>query len=843
MKRKGLLSKQKKVILIFSFISVYVSLLLFYHNNASAQTANTAWPMFRQNPQHTGQRTSTADNEPQIVKEKFTPIETGVGFITDITSSPTIAGDGTIFIGSLAKDFFAIDSNEGKIVGTFTTFNSVFSTPSVGESGNIYVGSWDGILYELKYNGTATGFSLENFVQASSEEFGHLSGVVEDGDLGGPIQGASVSVSGKTGFTDVNGEFFVDNITKGNHEVIVSAGGKDCSRSFSADICGFQFEQSTGIITLHDFVINVDALGNAEQVCPEVPTITVGGCVGIICSNEQTSIETTIPLPTDLGGMRNLRTFNENLLVENGISCSPLIGFNNWVYWGSQNGRFYGWDLDGQCIFFKQLGGPIVASPAQSLDGTVYVITLNGELSAFNPDFSEVFTTPFVAGGEVKSSPAIGIDGTIFFGSLDNNLYAVLPDGTLKWTFPTGGVVISSPAISRDGTIYIGSGDGNLYAIEDLGVENVEKKWEFEAGSEIAGSSASIGRDGTIYIGIGGEFPKLLAVNSEGFLKWCFNTENGITSTPAIDNNGTIFVGSFDGKVYAFENKEGVPGSFSISGKVLSSSDNNSLEDALIELTKVSAEEINCEEPFSGNTRSTSDGTYEIKNIPSGFYNISVSMDGFTSFSEELEDELTGNLSNQDFILDPVEEEAITIQSVSFTSEIDTESCLPLRVKFKNTSSVIPVTAPIEFTWNFGDGETSNLKDPEHEYTETGVFTVELRIQLSGTNLGGTASELIEVSDPPCARFKPLSVKVKFGQAVAFQDLSKTSEGEEVSRREWRFSFNRRLSKIPRENTTENKDPVHEFFRLGEHSVSLFVQQSDGKDDKEFGTVTVVNEL
>lgn len=805
-----------------------------------SQTADTPWPMFRQNPQHTGQRGINAEsNEPQIVREKYPAINTGPGFVTDITSSPSIDPDGTVFIGSLAKDFFAINPDIGAITGTFTTFNSIFSSPAIGENGNIYIGSWDGILYELRFEGGK--FNLINFVQARAEDFGHLSGRVVDGDTERVIGDASVVIAGRVGITASDGTFFIDNIPKGVHEGIVSASGKDCNRTFTAEICGFQHEQNTGDITLHDFVI-IDVATGATG-CPELPAINIGGCGGIICSNEQTVIEDVSPLPAVPAEIKKLKTFNPNLLVENGISSSPLIGFNNWVYWGSQNHRFYGWDLDGECIFFKELGGPIVASPAQSLDGTVYVITQNGELHAFNPDFSSVFDTPFKADGEVRSSPAIGVDGTIYFGSLDNNLYAVQPDARLKWKFSTGGFIVSSPAIDRNGTIYVGSGDGNLYAVEDRGVGDPFSKWTFPAGSEIAGSSPSIGKDGTIYIGIGGDFPKILAITKDGFLKWCIDTVNGVTSTPAIAEDGSIFVGSFDGRVYALEDRDGVIGSFNISGKITNSKNNEPVEGALIELTKVVAGgDILCADPFAASATSDKGGLYLIEGIPAGIYDITVSHKDFKNISENAI-AVEGDIANKDFSLAPATKDGIEIVRVSFKTEVDPDTCFPLLIRFSDTSVVNPPTTPIEHSWNFGDGGSSNLKNPEHEYTNTGQFTAELRIQSPGTNIGSSTSTLIVVKEPPCARFKPTSIRIKPGQQVSFEDLSKTSEGEEIKRREWLFSFNRLLSdRLPRNRSTE-KNPTHEFLRTGEHSVSLFIQQSDGKEDKAFGTVTVVNEF
>ena len=82
----------------------------------------------------------------------------------------------------------------------------------------------------------------------------------------------------------------------------------------------------------------------------------------------------------------------------------------------------------------------------------------------------------------------------------------------------------------------------SLYAIRPDGT----LKWRFETGNEIW-SSPAIGQDGTIYVGSDG----LYAISPDGTLKWRFQTSGLIKSSPAIVQDGTIYVGSDDGNLYA----------------------------------------------------------------------------------------------------------------------------------------------------------------------------------------------------------------------------------------------------------------------------------------------------
>lgn len=64
-------------------------------------------------------------------------------------------------------------------------------------------------------------------------------------------------------------------------------------------------------------------------------------------------------------------------------------------------------------------------------------------------------------------------------------------------------------------------------------------------------SSPAIGSDGTIYIG--SDDGRLYAINSNGTLKWQYTTGTGnyIDTSPAISSDGTIYIGSVDNNLYA----------------------------------------------------------------------------------------------------------------------------------------------------------------------------------------------------------------------------------------------------------------------------------------------------
>ena len=75
-------------------------------------------------------------------------------------------------------------------------------------------------------------------------------------------------------------------------------------------------------------------------------------------------------------------------------------------------------------------------------------------------------------------------------------------------------------------------------------------KWRYETDYGIL-SSPAIGSDGTIYVGSYDEH--LYAIKPDGSLKWKYKTNDDIFSSPAIGSDGTIYVGSYDNHLYAIQ--------------------------------------------------------------------------------------------------------------------------------------------------------------------------------------------------------------------------------------------------------------------------------------------------
>lgn len=186
------------------------------------------------------------------------------------------------------------------------------------------------------------------------------------------------------------------------------------------------------------------------------------------------------------------------------------------------------------------------------------------------------WSLPLAAG---DSSPAIGADHVLWIGTADGDVLAVSQGGAIVGALRTGGAVRSSPARSAQGVTVIGGLDGKLYGV--VRTEPVDAGASGDGGD--AGpapnraawtrtlapitSSPVIAADGTIYVGTNDG--KLLAVAGDGSAtKWSTTTNDTTGSSPVIAADGTIYVGSSDKKLYAIAPDGKVKWTFDTGGAI-----------------------------------------------------------------------------------------------------------------------------------------------------------------------------------------------------------------------------------------------------------------------------------
>jgi len=137
------------------------------------------------------------------------------------------------------------------------------------------------------------------------------------------------------------------------------------------------------------------------------------------------------------------------------------------------------------------------------------------------------------------------------------------------------------------------------------------------------------------------------------------------------------------------------------------------------------------------------------------------------------------------------------------------EGCLPLEVSF---------TAPggaSSFFWNFSDGATSTLQNPEHIFSTAGTFEVEFR-ESSGGPIVGTVT--IQVFNPPEITISADPTGGCTPLLVQFGDSSIIDVGIPITGFQWVFGDGSAPETI--------QHPTHTYSGSGLYTVSLNVQSA-----------------
>jgi outer membrane protein assembly factor BamB len=296
------------------------------------------------------------------------------------------------------------------------------------------------------------------------------------------------------------------------------------------------------------------------------------------------------------GGQREVWSF----ATGKGIFSSPVVDRDGIIYFGSADAVFYAVRPDGGLAWKQKLGELVDSAAVIGDDGTVYVGSGDGHLYAFG-DGGEIRWRFKPRGGAFitwfEGNVVIGPDGALYAGNDDFHLYAVDratgaekwrlkgtdqvwsaagfgPDGllyygandlflraldpraaaanpatvdrdALRWRAPTLGPVVSSPLVTAAGRVIVGSFDGHIHAYDGAGGQPA---WKVPTREHVYASAAQA-PDGTIYLPSADG--TLYALGEDGAVRWSFDTLDPIRSSPAIDGGGTIYFGGGDGRLYA----------------------------------------------------------------------------------------------------------------------------------------------------------------------------------------------------------------------------------------------------------------------------------------------------
>ena len=139
----------------------------------------------------------------------------------------------------------------------------------------------------------------------------------------------------------------------------------------------------------------------------------------------------------------------------------------------------------------------------------------------------------------------------------------------------------------------------------------------------------------------------------------------------------------------------------------------------------------------------------------------------------------------------------------------------PLEVTFTDKSTNVPRS----WTWNFGDGQSSNEPNPVHIYQSPGTYTISLT---AGNGYGGNSiikANYVIVSPASSTPVVDFSADITSGNAPLKVEFTDLSSGGLIISRAWTFGTD--SGPVP-EITTDRKI-THTFSGPGYYNVSLTV--------------------
>ncbi|MCP4569949.1 MAG: PQQ-binding-like beta-propeller repeat protein [FCB group bacterium] len=393
---------------------VFTAILLCGLAAAGGLNPDSPWPKFRHDLKNTGRTQYTGPTAPTLDWTYLTG--------DFVVSSPTIGSDGTIYFGSGIRrslwihgetdsSLYALNPN-GTLKWKYTTLGGLFSSPTIAEDGTIYIGSFDRSLYAIE----------------DSVTYGRLKWKTDLGFhlLASPTIGSDGSIY--MGSPDFN--FYIldpDGTIRWNYSAgwcIISSpalindntvyiGSKD-HNLYAFDVAAETPLWASPTGTFYDGHL-VDAS----------PAVGPDGTIYVGTDQKGAAGTAAIPVDSGLWAMRPNGTVKWVFPTGSGVESSAAIGSDGTIYFGSFDSCFYALADSGSYPVMKwkfQTGGSIDCSPAIDGDGVIYFGSRDSVLYALYPDGSVKWT--YTTGGSIESSPTIDDNGYLYVGSFDSSLYA-----------------------------------------------------------------------------------------------------------------------------------------------------------------------------------------------------------------------------------------------------------------------------------------------------------------------------------------------------------------------------------------------------------------------------------
>ena len=364
---------------------------------------DSPWPKFRQNARQTGR----SPVKPSTTGGALWIVPTGKG----IFSTPVISGDGTIYVGSADRTFYALNA-DGTERWKLQTGEIIDSSALLDDKGRVYFGSGDGHLYARV---AATGDEVWTFAADDPSVNNALINWFEGNVAMGPDGTLYVP----------NDNFSVYALDRDSAEVKWKMKMNDQTWSLPA------VDPTTG----HVYIGNNNML---KALGPNT-------------------------FAYDAKGERVWSAKSNG-----SVAASPLLTEDGIVIVGGFDGYVRAYRASsGEQLWEFGTRDHVYASAGQLPDGTIVQPSADGTIYGLDPA-TGAQRWAFDTLEAVRSSPAIDADGNVYVGSGEGKLFVLNPDGTLRWAMQLieaeRNDLNASPALGRE-AIYIAGESGEIFSV------------------------------------------------------------------------------------------------------------------------------------------------------------------------------------------------------------------------------------------------------------------------------------------------------------------------------------------------------------------------------------------
>ena len=361
------------------------------------------WPKFLR----TSTQVARSPLKPTATSGHLWTTHTGVG----IFSSPVIGGDGTVYVGSGDRRFYAI-SRAGKVRWSHRTGEIIDSAALLDDEHHAIVGSADGSVYAFD---RATGKVAWRFDAESQAATGGLINWFEGNIAIGP-----------------DGTLYAPN---DNHRT-------------------YAFDRHTRAVKW--------AWETSDQTW-SLPAVNAATGRVFLGNN------------FFFGGTRNTFALDAadgtpvwQKSADGPVVASPLLTADGMVVVGAWDGYVRAYDqATGEERWAFGTRDHLYASPTQEADGTIVQASTDGSVYGIDPRSGKQVWR-FDTTDPIRSSPAIDGAGNIYVGGGDGRLIVLDGRGRLRWAMriaaPPRGTLNSSPALGPD-AVAIGDSNGDIHNI------------------------------------------------------------------------------------------------------------------------------------------------------------------------------------------------------------------------------------------------------------------------------------------------------------------------------------------------------------------------------------------